>query len=79
MAIICSLHHSCVGEPDFCAASQADTGVCIQSVVVAMETVNNPAAYTGAPASVHAPIKAFKVFILLFISLLHLMEDNRPG
>lgn len=60
MANICILRHSSVwGEPDFFAASQADMGVRIQWVVVAMETVNNPAAYTGSPASVHAPIKAF--------------------
>lgn len=50
VANICSVLHSSVwGEPHFFVASQADTGVCIQWVVVAMETVNNPAAYTGAP------------------------------
>ena len=49
----------CVEEPDLFAASQADMGVRIQRVVVAMETVNNPAAYTGSLTSVHAPIKAF--------------------
>lgn len=62
MTSICCLHHSTVcvwrgGGPDFIAASQADMGA---RVVVAMETVNNPAAYTGSRARVHAPIKAFK-------------------
>lgn len=66
-----------MGEPDFFAASQADMGVRSQWVVVAMETVNNPAAYTGAPASEHAPLKAFYVFVFLFISSSHLMEDNQ--
>lgn len=46
-----------LGGGDFIAASQADMGA---RVVVAMETVNNPAAYTGARARVHAPIKALK-------------------
>ena len=48
-----------VGEPNVFAALKADIVVRIQWVVVAMETVNNPAAYTAAPSSVQAPIKAF--------------------
>lgn len=48
----------CVRELDYSAALQADVLKSSSAVVVAMETVNNPAAYTGTPASMCAPVKA---------------------
>lgn len=49
---------NCVGESDFLPFHK-QIWVSSITVVVAMETVNNPAAYTCAPTSVLASVKVF--------------------
>lgn len=65
-----TVHKLVWGGGGFFAASQADIGV--QRVLVAMATVDNPAAYTGACTLLLKPFK----YSSFYLSLIHLIGEH---